>query len=371
LAKILIVGNPQSPLVRARGLVGQHAGHQIFWFSAYPINLAGVNSLTLPQFARYSFLLRAFLEPLYLSRVLKEVNPDIVHVHYASKGLAALPLARRHPLMVTAMGSDILPEVGYKLPYSPFTRKLLNAADLITSKSNFMDDALLEVGDYAPKIRRITWGIDLRHFQPKRDVRPLRIKWQIPEKNIVFFDPRSATPFYNKHLTLKAFAGYLASGGLKATLLVAELGAKPGYVEELKDLSIQLGIKDQLRFIGTVKHEEMADYYALSDITISIPPSDGLPQSIYEALACGSFLIMNDLPAYQEVVEDGVTAKLVPPGNIGALEAAMLWVTEHREVRQKAKGLGRKYVEKYADQAEQTKRVNQLYAELLEAKTHA
>ena len=356
--------------MRARGLVGQKGGHRIFWFSPHPAELAGVHSLWLPHYARHSVLLRAFFEPLYLSRALKEINPDIVHVHYASKGLAAIPLARRHPLMVTVMGSDILPEVDFKFPYSSFTRKLLNAADLITSKSDFMDDALLKIGDYAHKIRRVTWGVDLHHFHPKRDVRPLREKWKIPERDIVFFDPRAATPFYNKHLILQAFAGYLRSGAPKATLLIAELAAKPKYVKELKQLVDKLGIKDQVRFLGAIKHEEMAGYFALSDITISIPPSDGLPQSIYEALASGSFLIMNNLPSYREVVQDGVTAKLVTPGNISALESAMRWAVEHGDLRKKAKVLGRRYVENHGDQAKQTKLVNRLYQELLAKKPH-
>jgi glycosyltransferase involved in cell wall biosynthesis len=365
MAKILIVGHPTSPLEQTRGLVGQRAGHQIFWFSVPPATLPGVTSLSVPNFARQSAPTRFLLKPLFLSLAIQKARPDIVHIHYAQTGLMTLPLARFHPLVVTVMGGDILPDQGYRSLAAISTRWLLEHADCITSKTEFMDSALDKIGNYRNKIRRITWGIDLNHFHPGRNVAALRVRWSIPPHDLVVFDSRLARPFYNKHIIMEAFAGYLQSGGPSATLLVAEAFADPAYLVRLRQQAQRLGIPDRVRFVGAIPYAEMPDYYALSDITVSVPPSDGLPQTIYEAYACGSFLIVGALPQYAEVVEDQVTALQVPVGSVQALKKAISWICANPDVRERAKSIGRAYVQKHADFDKQANFMNQIYADLL------
>ena len=153
MAKILIYGNPRSPLVRIRGLIGRENGHKIFWVSAEKANISGVKAFGLPSPISRSWVLRVFFEPFLIWRTIRQVRPDIVHVHYASKGLSAIPLIGKIPLVVTVMGSDIMTEAGYRGPYAFFTRILLNRADFITSKSDYMDKRLKSIGSYQNKIQ--------------------------------------------------------------------------------------------------------------------------------------------------------------------------------------------------------------------------
>jgi glycosyltransferase involved in cell wall biosynthesis len=44
----------------------------------------------------------------------------------------------------------------------------------------------------------------------------------------------------------------------------------------------------------------------------SVPSSDGLPQSLFEAMACGTPIVLGRLPVYEEIVRDGAEALLVP-----------------------------------------------------------
>jgi glycosyltransferase involved in cell wall biosynthesis len=152
---------------------------------------------------------------------------------------------------------------------------------------------------------------------------------------------------------------------LPATLLISESFANPAYLVRLRQQVRELGITNKVRFVGTIPYSEMPGYYSLADLTISVPPSDGLPQTIYEAYACGSFLILGDLPQYAGVVEDKVTARLVPVGDAQALKDALLWVSTNPRVRHQAKKIGRDYAKKYADINIQASLVNQIYDELL------
>lgn len=365
MAKILIVAHPHSPHTRTRGLIGQQAGHQIFWVSTPKVNLPNVTAFGPP--AGMGRLGRVVLEPVVLEVALRRVKPDLIHVHGARQGLRTpVLLSHNYPIIVSTMGGDILPEQSYVGIHARLVRALLNRAEIITSKSVFLDDVLAKMGDYQSKIRRVNWGIDLNRFRPDLDVSALRERWQIPAGDLVFFDSRLARPLYNKDIILTAFAQYVQAGGPSATLLVAELFPDPGYSDLLHRLANDLGIAEKVRFIGALNHADMPGCYVLADVTISIPGSDGVPQTIYEALACGSFPIMGNLPQYTGMVEDGLTARLVPPRDSDALAQALIWVASNPQIRARAQLLGRAYVQQYADQRTQAAFVNQIYADLLQ-----
>lgn len=364
MAKILVVASPPGPLTRERVAVGQQAGHEIFWLSTPQIHLPKVATFGAPaQTGRFG---RTFLEPFILLKAIRRIQPDLIHVHYAWQGLRTPLLLQYRPMVITIMGGDILPEQSFNGWRVPFVKAMLNHADCITSKSQFLDGALCRIGDYAAKIKRVTWGVGLNIFRPDRDVAYLREQWHIPPGDLVFFDSRGAKPIYNKHIILAAFASYLRSGGPSATLLIATINSQSSYVAELRQNAQNLGIIDRVRFLGTVDHALMPDYYTLADVTISIPRSDGLPQTIFEALACGSFLILSDLPQYAGTVEDGVTARLVPANDSEAVATALAWIAARPEIRAQVAQTGRAYVQRYADNRTQARLVNQLYRELLE-----
>jgi len=365
MANILIIGDPKSPLEQTRGLVGQRSGHQIYWFSVPRANLPEVDSYTIPRAFQNSSILSAFVKPIFLWSVLRKIKPDIVHVHFAQIGLMVFPLLFFRPVVVSVMGGDILPDQGYRGIPSILTRILLDHADCITSKSKYMDEALRRIGDYQDKIQRITWGISMDTFHPNRDSKVLRDRFSIPPDDIVVFDPRLAKPFYNKHIILDAFAKFLNSVDNSATLLVAELYGDPPYLVQLHNQATKLGINNKVRFLGAIPYNQMPVYYSLADVTITIPPSDGLPQTIFEAFSCGSFLILGDLPQYAGVVKDKVTACLIPVGDVQELSEALSWAVNNPAIRQRAKKIGYDIVRKIGDLDKQAVLVNQIYKNLL------
>ena len=309
-------------------------------------------------------LLRPLMMPLLVDQVMRRVTPDVIHVHYAYQALATMPLLRFHPLLVTVMGGDVLPDQGYAGYRARLVKRLLDHADCITSKSAFLDAALANVGNYAGKIRRVTWGIDLDQFHPRRDTRALRSRLRIEDGELVFFDPRLAQPIYNKHVILEAFARY-ATQGPRAVLMVSELGASKEYTARLRRCAEELGIVSRVRFLGSIEHVDIADYYALADITISIPNSDGFPQTIYEASACGSYLILGDLPQYREAMSGGLVARQVPVADAEALAEALGWAARHPEARAEAIDRGRDYAARVANKRREDQIVLRIYDDLL------
>lgn len=61
--------------------------------------------------------------------------------------------------------------------------------------------------------------------------------------------------------------------------------------------------------------------------------SRAIPPAVFEALATGAPLITADTPAVRELLDDGVSALLVPPGDAGALANALRRLSADAELR--------------------------------------
>jgi len=271
-----------------------------------------LNALALRCFRR-PFPHRALLGLLldFLS-ILKQCQPDIVHVHYAYSGWAWMAVvAARHPLVVSIMGGDVLfEEQGSPTPRGRWlTRELLRAADLITSKSTFLIGVLDGLGGFGAKAIRVVWGGDLKRFR-KVDADALRASLGLSRDQPVILSPKILRPLYNVHLLIEAMPDIVAACP-GATLLVTEYGADPHYRQAMAARIQQLGLGARVKFVGHIPQEDMPRYYSLADVSAAVPSSDGLPQTLLEGMACEVPNILSRLPRYEEVVSHEESAYFV------------------------------------------------------------
>ena len=365
--RILIIGDPRSPLTKERGLVGSKGGHHIYWYSVTKAEFKGLAGGMAHRLSHLKWL-PVLLSPLFLWRAIHHIRPDLIPAFYANQQANTMVLSKFKPLILTVMGGDVLPEQSFNGRRRWSIKRMLDSADVITSKSLYLDAALNHIGNYAHKIRRVTWGVDIKRFRPGLEVDFLRQRWNIHPEDIVFFCPRVCRPFYNKHLIIQAFANYIHQGGPgpKATLIISELLAEASYSKRLRTLAKELELIEHVRFVGAIPHQEMPAYFNLSDIMVAVPPSDGMPQSLYEAMACGTYPVLGNLPQYQELVQDGVTSRLVKVGDVLPLSEAMSWAAAHPEQRKAAAIINRQRVMEVADKDTQDQLVNSIYEELLQ-----
>lgn len=347
--------------------MGVGGGYHLYWYSVPKAELEGLEGAISPPFGRLRRL-SVLLSPLFLWHAINRIQPDLIHAFYANQQANAIVLSRFRPLVLTVMGGDVLSDQSFKGRRRWSIKKMLDSADLITSKCLFLDAALNQIDNYAHKIRRVTWGVDTKKFRPGVEVNFLRQRWNIHPDDNVFFCPRICQPFYNKHLIIRAFGNYIHRGGsrTKAKLIIAELLAEESYSKRLRTLAKELDLMEHVRFVGTIPHQEMPAYFNLSDVMVAIPPSDGMPQSLYEAMACGTYPILGNLPQYQEIVQDGINGRLVGVGDVTALSEAMSWAVVHPEQRKAAATINRHRAREVADKDTQDQLVNSIYEELLQ-----
>ena len=366
--RIAVVGNGRSVHTLSRSVAVAARGHQVRLVTLGPVLPAsGIDVRTRP-------LPRG---PLGAARAaagfladLRSFAPDLLHLHYAGGKLGTMAtLSRVRPLVVTVMGGDVLPDQhpgGLPTLERRATRRILEQASLIFVKSEALRRALEGFGDFAARARTVRWGVDPGVFRrDEAGAAALRLRLGLAPTDRVVLSPRILQPLYNVHLAIEAMPRILAEVPT-ALLLVTEYAADEAYGARLRTLAGAAGVAGRVRFVGRIDQAAMPALYSLAEVAVSVPSSDGLPQSLFEAMACGTPIVLGRLPVYEEVVHDGAEALLVP------LEAEALAQAVRRVLCEPALALrlaarARETVRREADLGREVARVEGFYAAALAA----
>jgi glycosyltransferase involved in cell wall biosynthesis len=83
------------------------------------------------------------------------------------------------------------------------------------------------------------------------------------------------------------------------------------------------GLGDVITFAGTRPHAEIPVWLAAADVATLASRSEGMPNAVLEALACGRFVVASDVGGVGELITDAEAGSLVPPGDAAALAGAL------------------------------------------------
>lgn len=302
-----------------------------------------------------------------LAYVIRCLRPDVVHAHYL-RGLAwGIPLVWSCPIVVTPWGSDVLEEQGaFKEWYScSLTKKVFASADLIAVHSKYMESRIRPLLSKGIHVVRVGWGINLQAFKPGLDVEPLRQRWNIGRDQQIIFSPRLAQPCYRHDLIIRAFS-LIQRASPRVVLVISEQFADIEYLCQLRTLVSSLNLVDHVRFAGSIQYSDMPLWMNFAHIMVMVPQSDGMPNTLWEAMACGAVPVLNRLPQYAEVIEDGVNGLLVEP-EPEDMARVMLQALASPELKAKAGQRNRELVMTMADQDQEMARMEGWYTRLREA----
>jgi glycosyltransferase involved in cell wall biosynthesis len=248
-------------------------------------------------------------------RLLERIDPDVVHAHYVSDYGYLAALSKRHPLVVSAWGSDILVDPGLSLITRRLVRWVLRQADLVTYDAERVRDVAEGLGASSGRMLRVIFGVD-------RDlIDALKSRMVAPAKRPpVILSLRSLErTLYNVDVIIEAMPAVLAKVP-NARLLIGNDGAlRP----ELEEQARGLGVESAVEFVGMVHGPgTMAELLGRAAVYVSVPSSDGTSVSLLEAMAAGAYPIVSDLPANREWVgAEGGT--IVPAGEAAPLADAI------------------------------------------------
>ena len=304
--------------------------------------------------------------PLIISElkcILKEVSPDVIHAHqvYVEGFWAAL--SGFHPLVVTPIGSDLLVHPYESAILRAISRYVLGKADLITSDSVVLQHAIYKFGGAPEKTHLIFNGVDFLVFNPAIDKKRIRDRYEIGNSPLILC-VRGLDPIYNVDYVIKAIPGVLkVRPDAKFMFCYVQSSAD---VFNPQTLVEELGLEKSVILAGMVSREEMPFYYAAADICVSVPSSDSSPSSVYEAMACGTPVILSDIPWTRHFILDRQNALVVPVRDSETIAASILEILSDNKLRKQLTDNAYTTIREHVDYSVNMEKMEDLMKNLLQ-----
>ena len=125
-----------------------------------------------------------------------------------------------------------------------------------------------------------------------------------------------------------------------ARFLIAGEGEKRAGLEAQ---AAELGLREDVIFAG--HRRDIPEIMAAIDVFSLSSVSEGFGRAAVEAMACGKPVVATRVGGLAEIVEDGVTGRLVPPSDAAALAGAIIGLLKDRELASALGAAGRKRAE--------------------------
>lgn len=295
-------------------------------------------------------------------RVFERTDFALIHAHFGTGAVYALPYARRHrlPLVVTFHGNDVAALLGsqryeYKRwRYVLRSSKLFRQADLMLTASRELQEFVAELSGRPDAVKLHHLGIDLSRFGPKEDEgsgppHVVMIGRFTEKKGMIY--------------GLRAFAEALRQGRA-ARMTIAGSGERES---ELHRFVAEAGLERHVTFTGVLAQDEVAALLRSADVLMA--PSvvardhdrEGSPITIREASASEVPVLSTVHAGIPQLVEDGTTGFLVPERNVPALVDRLLTLLDDADLRRQMGRAGRAKMEREFDLFEQVAELERHY----------
>ena len=302
-----------------------------------------------------------------LKKLFREEKIDIVHSHFLGVNSWYAALSGFHPNVVTVMGGDILGEnwrPGPDIRERWLTPFALRKADLITCWSSRLTSVVKRYSRPDTPIEVIHGGVDVKQFSPAAAPRDLRDELRIPADAKIILSPRLMKPLYN--LDKIALAARAIWPHVPNAYFLFAVSADDKNFDYERKVRGMLGDDQRVRFMESIPHERMGDFYRLADVTISIPGSDGTPLSVLESLACGTPVLVSNIPNYDpDYIEAEKTVLMAESNDVASIVSSLTRMLSDATLRQTLASEGRRRVEAYGSYKAQMTRMEDLYYALL------
>jgi glycosyltransferase involved in cell wall biosynthesis len=108
-------------------------------------------------------------------------------------------------------------------------------------------------------------------------------------------------------------------------------------------------VADNVQLLGLQTRQQMAELFRRAQVSVSPSVHDGTPNTLLEAMACGTFPVAGDLESLREWITPGVNGLLVDPDDPEALAKAILQALQQPDLRRQARKINTRLVEERAE----------------------
>ena len=268
-----------------------------------------------------------------LSRVLKQLQPDIVHAH-DPHGVAMAALAlnmgaqRRRPRLIAARRVD------FHLGRNALSRWKYRQVDCFICASDAIRQMILRDG--VPSARAVTVheGVDVARVEaaPAADIH--RDLW-LPRHSPLVGNVVALVPHKGQRYLVDAAAEVVRHEPDARFIIAGEGELRAALDQRVKHHHLEKHVMLAGFRADVLSVHKAFDIFVMSSVT------EGFGTSLLDAMACGKPVVATSTGGIPEIVADGETGILVPPRDPAALAAAIVRLLRDEELRHRMGAAGR------------------------------
>ncbi len=218
------------------------------------------------------------------------------------------------PFVVTIRGHEAFYEGQGRIRAALILACLRRSAGVIGVSEELRRKAVRLAGLPEGKTRTVENGIDTRRFQP-RDRSGARAALGLPADARILLSIGRLSPGKGFHLLVEALPAVLRRHPRAFLVIVGEADPEGGeaYLARLNSAIGRLGLSERILFAGKVLPDRLADWYSACDCFCLASVSEGSPNVVLEALACGRPVVATAVGGIVETLADGGLGLMADP----------------------------------------------------------
>jgi glycosyltransferase involved in cell wall biosynthesis len=263
-----------------------------------------------------------------LSRVIRRLQPDIVHAH-DPHGIAmaslALSLGSASGIAAVLVASR---RVDFHLKSNSFSRWKHRQVDCFIAASDAIRQMLISDGVAAERTTTVHEGIDLRHVLAAPRVNVHEAFW-LPHQAPVVGNVAALVPHKGQRHLIEAAHLVVREIPDARFVILGEGELRESLERQVRDHHLEKhvllpGFRTDV--LGCIKG---FDLFAMSSVT------EGLGTSLLDAMACSRAVVATRAGGIPEIVEDGATGTLVPPRDPAAMAHEIIRLLRDEALRRR------------------------------------
>ena len=276
-----------------------------------------------------------------LLRALSREDFDIIHTHLPTPWSADLSAyissKNKKPLVLTyhndITGNGFANNIA-KLYNATGLQRVLKKADriIITQPSYFESSPHLK--PYHEKIVVVPNGVNINKFQPSA-----------VKENTLFF--LSVLDEYHKYKGLDYLldAIKIVKNEIKTVKLI--VGGQGVLLKSYEELTADLGLQDNVEFVGFIPDDKLSDYYSQANIFV-LPSISSVQEGFgivaLEALACKTPVVTTDIVGIADDLQMSKSGTVVKPKDVESLAREIIKILNNEKLQLSMGDNGRKMV---------------------------
>jgi glycosyltransferase involved in cell wall biosynthesis len=304
-------------------------------------------------------LLEYLLAVFRIRSLVAKEKPDMVIAERTTSYGFLAALSGVKPMAVAQQGlTDLWPETSLMFPIKKkIQRYAFQKADLIHAWGKVMTYSMEKSNVDMDKVMVLPKGINLNTFTTEKTV--------TDPSAINAIVTRSLASEYRHDIILKAFA-ILHQKGFDFSLKIVGDGAQ---LQQLKALAAELGIASKVIFTGRIQNNELPALLHESNYYISMPITEGVSGSLFEAMATRCYPLVTDVLGNQAWINHRENGQLITVDNYQMLADELIWAIQNPAYRTSVVESNRKFIEEKANYSVNMKRIAEKYHALIDANT--